>query len=132
MSQDCKMASPPASTTQSVAWELIAKSQGIDADTDEESRKRALKEFHCAIQKDRKRYEEASHTKTHEEQLGLVKGEFKHMHVNEDATIKSGWTDVEVADDVPGKNAFCSGGKDCPQKDVPQRRNELFPVVKVT
>ena len=116
----------------SVPWELIAKSQGLDGVIDDETRLRALKTFHCAIENDRIRYEEESQPKPLEEQVELVKSEFNQMQVNEDATIKGGWTDAEVTDDVPGKNAFCSGGKDCPLKDVPQRRNELIPIVKVT
>ena len=105
------MASPPASSTQSAPWELIAKSQGLDGVIDDESRLRALNAFHCAIENDRKRYEEASQTKTHEEQVGLVKSEFNQMQVNEDATIKSGWTDAEVADDVPGEMLFAREGR---------------------
>ena len=30
----------------------------------------------------------------------------------------------KAEDEFWGKNAFCSGGKKCPLKDVPQRRNE--------
>ena len=66
------------------------------------------------------------------EQLELMKCEFKQMHVNEadHANNKGGWTDHEAKNEIAGKNAFCSGGEDCPVKGVPQRRNELFPVWK--
>ena len=81
------MASPPTSSTQSAPWELIAKSQGLDGVIDDESRLRALKTFHCAIENDRKRYEEESQPKPLEEQVELVKSEFNQMQANEDATI---------------------------------------------
>ena len=44
--------------------------------------------------------------------------------LNEHANIEGVWKDFEAEDEFWGKNAFCSGGKKCPLKDVPQRRNE--------
>ena len=47
-----------------------------------------------------------------------------------DQVQTGGWTDAEVDGDQPGANAFCMGGKDCPNKGKPARRNELYPVWK--
>ena len=120
-----------AENSPSAPWELIAAATQTKVDADEENRKRVLREWHAELQHDREAVARRTE-RTQSETRELVRAEFRELarQSEKDQVQNGGWTDAEVAGDQPGANAFCMGGKDCPNKGKPARRNELYPVWK--